>query len=155
MTTARLLSTLFFAMILVACNPSVEKAKISGKDPGETPSPGPQGKPLPASCEQELMVRLKWSPRNDAYGYSVAIGMAADTFDETFAIPPDRKDFLFTLPRGETYFIRATRYLGDGSKVTSHDMQLKAPTCAERAEYKAKNPKYSEPFDELIRWAAK
>ncbi|WP_415064291.1 hypothetical protein [Bdellovibrio sp.] len=113
----------------------------------------PPSKPLPSSCSQDLLARLSWRVDRLAFGYLIEVGTQAGVVSKSFAIAYTEKSFLLTLERGATYFLKVTKYLGDGNATAFQNIELYVPTCDERVEWQKAHPTYVEPFDHLVTWS--
>lgn len=134
------------SVLAVACSSKEEAAGNAG-------GVLPPSKPLPSSCSQDLLARFSWRVDRLAFGYLIEVGTQEGVFSKSFAIAHTEKSFLLTLERGATYFMKATKYLGDGSTTAFQNIELYVPTCAERAEWQKAHPTYVEPFDHLVTWS--
>ncbi|WP_295904298.1 hypothetical protein [uncultured Bdellovibrio sp.] len=149
MKTLKLLAVAALTLSFVACS-SPKEDEVKKANGGGTPSV--PSKPLPTTCSQDLLARLNWRGDRLAFGYTVEVGTTKDVYTETHTVSQTEKTFLFSLERGATYFIKATKYLGDGSVTQFQKIELYVPTCDKRADWQKAHPTYIEPFDFLVTW---
>lgn len=143
MKVQNILRLLLVSCVFFGC---AEDVAVRNIDAG-TPFPS---KPLPDLCSTDLLARLTWRPDRMAFGFTVEVGTTVGIYSKTFAIPNTEKYFLFTLERGSTYYIRATKHLAGGLSTVREDLVLHVPTCVDRAAWQATHPDYAEPFDYLV-----
>lgn len=131
---------------IAACDePEQNKTPGNGSQGGNTPPL----KPLPSTCNDNLLARFSWRLDNAAFGYVIEYGTAENVYTESQRTPNTLKSDYISLPRGSEYFVRVTKF-NRFAEPQAYKYHFVIPTCADRAEFQKKNPNYVEPIDLVV-----
>lgn len=113
------------------------------------PSLQKQQKPLPSNCGDTVSHHIEWTADRTAYSYTVSLGLRPYDFYEVYKFSGKTTEVELTLQRDLTYYVRVEKQKTD-YQISTTDFTFYIPTCAHRAEWKAKNPDYTEPRVDIV-----
>mgnify|MGYP001563506911 CR=1 FL=1 len=113
------------------------------------PTPQKLGKPLPEQCETNLAYTLSWAHDRSAYSYTISVGLRPNDFSEFFQLDGEASTKEISLERNLTYYVRVEKQKTSYETIV-RDFNFFVPSCANRADWKTKNPDYNEPRHDVV-----